>query len=838
MELAQFRETLQNERGDIYPNYRVYLLDENNDRATIFSDLNETPVADNVFIASNLGKVNLYVLPGVYTVVVEDTAGNVVDSLSGEVIKLGAQGPIGPQGDPGDVDAEAVFAARTITEGARDEAVAAKDDAETAAAASQALGSAPLYSAVADFPTADGTQGFALILTGAEEGVYEDQGTWVRTGDTQGVRAKAEADRAASETAKVEGVASEATHAFSIASDTLERRRSLLAGVEVLRGQPENAVLTTLASISGTLQARALPDGEGVRILDVMMAYPDTMEVTCALYSRDLLDAEASDPGPNNADTLIDTFIVDPAEQGRKPSAVPQKVRFDFGREILPATGHDLFAILTVNEPAGEGGAAKTVTFMRGVSETGDEIYDQGWTRSTSGGAWATDIRYVPRWSTLRASDVGDELPPEFAGWRPSVRRAMRWVLYTDCGRNLPAADDPRKVPFRVPGGDTVGNAFGRFVSNDYTATTWPTGDKQIGVEVGHTTPLASLADASTHPLYSGNGTFGSVTIRQTSAGDGLVIQGLHFDYGNVSITFGSDGDVLIEDTLIDTGDGSGDLSQSYTYGIEQTVTSSTRITVRNVEIADSKTNGVFFKEGVLDRVYSHRHGGDFIRLTSFQPKDVVGCFAHGFGKLSTASHGDVNQTSGATGNTLFFGNGWVIPALDNEYDDGNGETSVYNLNNDAAGQITDKIEDVVIVGDVAVGASYTLRVGARAGQLVNGVAVFGTAFSLPAPEGGVFTSFNTVLGSTPDVNGEYGTTENLAFCGNFFGEDGTPLAYFDPLAGRARVNLEGLYNYNRDTAPPMFVAFLQLIGWLDDDKYPLVPVKSVHFLPQGPLVT
>ncbi len=69
--------------------------------------------------------------------------------------------------------------------------------AEAAAAIVQDIGNAKFSSTLAGLPTADGTQGWAIIPYGADEGLYEDTGSWTRRGSTQAVLAQNAADAAA-----------------------------------------------------------------------------------------------------------------------------------------------------------------------------------------------------------------------------------------------------------------------------------------------------------------------------------------------------------------------------------------------------------------------------------------------------------------------------------------------------------------------------------------------------------------------------------------------------------------------------------------------------------------
>jgi len=55
---------------------------------------------------------------------------------------------------------------------------------------------APIYTAVSGFPAASNSETWAVILSGAEEGIYLDQGTWTRRGDTQAFRAETAAEAA------------------------------------------------------------------------------------------------------------------------------------------------------------------------------------------------------------------------------------------------------------------------------------------------------------------------------------------------------------------------------------------------------------------------------------------------------------------------------------------------------------------------------------------------------------------------------------------------------------------------------------------------------------------
>lgn len=95
-----------------------------------------------------------------------------------------------------DVDNQSGLATETaIAADAADRAQASAEIASAASQVTQDLTTAELYSSVASFPEADGTNGFALILFGDEEGVYEDvQGdpnsSWVRQGDTQALRSE------------------------------------------------------------------------------------------------------------------------------------------------------------------------------------------------------------------------------------------------------------------------------------------------------------------------------------------------------------------------------------------------------------------------------------------------------------------------------------------------------------------------------------------------------------------------------------------------------------------------------------------------------------------------
>lgn len=76
-----------------------------------------------------------------------------------------------------------IEAAQEATETARDTTLGYKNDAEAAAGVYTGIGSLITETAVADFPTADGSQTARIIHYGSEEGIYVDTGSaWERQG--------------------------------------------------------------------------------------------------------------------------------------------------------------------------------------------------------------------------------------------------------------------------------------------------------------------------------------------------------------------------------------------------------------------------------------------------------------------------------------------------------------------------------------------------------------------------------------------------------------------------------------------------------------------------------
>lgn len=164
-----------------------------------------------------------------------------------------------------DVDNQSGLATETAI--ATDAANRASASAEIASAASQVtqdLSTAELYSSVDSFPVADGTNGFALILFGDEEGVYEDvQGdpdaSWVRQGDTQALRSGAFSDlsQAWAEGTEPGGVGTKSSREHSIdASAEASRARLAANQAETARQATFDIIAAsgTTAAISGVLE--------------------------------------------------------------------------------------------------------------------------------------------------------------------------------------------------------------------------------------------------------------------------------------------------------------------------------------------------------------------------------------------------------------------------------------------------------------------------------------------------------------------------------------------------------------------------------------------------------
>jgi hypothetical protein len=211
--------TVTNTRGDALPGWQVECVEVADGQTVvpIFSDENSTPIASvsgvaNRAVADAEGNYFFFVPSGTYSLRFYNAAG-VFQRLQrflpmyGDVDNETAQNVA----DANDA-ADRAQAAALQSESARDTAVAAADVASN-------LGNAPIYGALADLPTADGTQGWAIILFGADEGIYEDTGSWTRQGDTQAVRAEDAADAAAASAAS--------------ARDEIE---SVLNGVQIIGG--------------------------------------------------------------------------------------------------------------------------------------------------------------------------------------------------------------------------------------------------------------------------------------------------------------------------------------------------------------------------------------------------------------------------------------------------------------------------------------------------------------------------------------------------------------------------------------------------------------------------
>jgi hypothetical protein len=173
--------TVTNTRGDALPGWQIECVQETDGQTVvpIFADANGTPIISvsgvaNRAVADQNGNYFFFVPSGTYSLRFYNPSG--VFQLLQQFITM-----------YGDVDNETAANA-AAAQAARDVAVAAADVASN-------LGNAPIYGALADLPTADGSQGWAVIPFGPDEGIYEDvAGTWTRQADTQVLRAQAWAE--------------------------------------------------------------------------------------------------------------------------------------------------------------------------------------------------------------------------------------------------------------------------------------------------------------------------------------------------------------------------------------------------------------------------------------------------------------------------------------------------------------------------------------------------------------------------------------------------------------------------------------------------------------------
>lgn len=120
--------------------------------------------------------------------------------LAAAVTDLGDSGNLEELVEQAQDARDAALAAASASESARDTTLLARDIAVEASEVAADLGAATLYNALSDLPTADGTQGWAIIPFGVDEGIYEDvagsPAAWTRRGSTAAIRAADEADRA------------------------------------------------------------------------------------------------------------------------------------------------------------------------------------------------------------------------------------------------------------------------------------------------------------------------------------------------------------------------------------------------------------------------------------------------------------------------------------------------------------------------------------------------------------------------------------------------------------------------------------------------------------------
>lgn len=202
--MFHYLNRIQDQNGNSIPDWQVEVVDlaDGSTVIPIYADENLTPIATvsgvaNRAVSDALGNYDFFVPDGKYSLRIYNADGVFQDTLRYLTMYGNAEEVV----QDAVTDAQqAVTDAQTqvtLATAEKDASVTARTGAETAQALSEAardvatnLGNAPLYAALADLPTADGTQGWAVIPTGSDEGLYEDTGSWTRQGDTQAVRAE------------------------------------------------------------------------------------------------------------------------------------------------------------------------------------------------------------------------------------------------------------------------------------------------------------------------------------------------------------------------------------------------------------------------------------------------------------------------------------------------------------------------------------------------------------------------------------------------------------------------------------------------------------------------
>lgn len=320
------------------------------------------------------------------------------------------------------------------------------------------------------------------------------------------------------------------------------------------------------------------------------------------------------------------------------------------------------------------------------------------------------------------------------------------------------------------------------------------------GADFSRNPALAAPTAGTAHPQYTA--TTKRIVMASTTTAPNRVVS--NYDLaGYIDITLTNGTTVLVEDTLIDAS------IATIFYGVQQQTETSVLV-MRRSRVKNAVSADVILRNGTIADCYLLESQADAVTLAGAGPKLLLRNMVRRLG-TNPLAHADCVQTAGITSDVITFGNMFYMPHTGGPFDEGTfGTTDVLNYNNAATGAT---LENFLAVNDALIGGGYTVNIGPDPDSLVNGMALVGCWFSKP---GGGYAQYGNFYPLTEPTTG-IGRNILVHNCRHI--EDGSPVT-------KNGANAQGLWEYDKATAPARFRQVCRILGYLDANDDPVVTVR------------
>lgn len=353
---------------------------------------------------------------------------------------------------------------------------------------------------------------------------------------------------------------------------------------------------------------------------------------------------------------------------------------------------------------------------------------------------------------------------------------------------------------------DTVGNGMALLV---------PVARRRV--DYGRPDGLPEPAPGTSHPKW---GSPNRIYLNAGASESDRVIENYTLPDGIVFVAPDCTGDVIVRDSLLGS-------EQRYLdpYVVRTDQSGAATLDMRRCDVAGASSCNVMFNRGRVIACHIRDSMSDQIYPRGDGEKLVAHNLLRRVGQNNPTTHGDGLQMIGDVSNLLTFGNMIYMPYPGSEWNEGSyGTHAALFFGASPQGDTS----DLISVADCCIGGGTTAAFAPKPGRLSNGLALVGTWFSKPLPLGGQFTQYHSV---SPGAGGNQGTSKNILMHNCRYLEDGSPV-----LRMNAQYQWEdhsGLWDYDRESAPPLFRQVAERLGYINALGEPQVPVRT-GFHPGG----